>query len=44
MINLTIMKMNLTLKVEAPPKPTTKSYVNEKKNSMRTVSILIVVV
>ena len=32
MMNLTIMKMNLALKVEAPPKPTTKSSENEKKN------------
>ena len=45
MINLTIMKLNLALKVEAPPKPTVKSSTNEKKkNFMRTKSILIVVV
>ena len=44
MINLTIMKLNLALKVEVPPKPTVKSSTNEKKNSMRTKSILIVVV
>ena len=31
MMNLTIMKMNLALKVEAPPKPTAKSTANEKK-------------
>ena len=31
MINLTIIKLNLALKVEAPPKPTTESSVNEKK-------------
>ena len=31
MMNLTIMKLELALKVEAPLKPTTKSYVNEKK-------------
>ena len=30
-MNLTIMKMNLTLKVEAPPKPSAKSSTNEKK-------------
>ena len=30
-MNLTIMKMNLALKVEAPPKPTAKSLANEKK-------------
>ena len=31
MMKLTIMKLNLTLKVEAPPKPTIRSYANEKK-------------
>ena len=31
MMNLTIMKLNLTLKVEAPPKPNTESSANEKK-------------
>ena len=31
MINLTIIKLNLALKVEAPPKPTIESSVNEKK-------------
>ena len=31
MINLTIMKLNFTLKVEAPPKPIAKSSANEKK-------------
>ena len=30
-INLTIMKLNLTLKVEAPLKPTAESSTNEKK-------------
>ena len=30
-MNLTIMKMNLALKVEAPPKPTAKSSTNKKK-------------
>ena len=38
------MKIKLALKVEAPPKLTTKSSANEKKKSMRTGSILIVVV
>ena len=32
MMNLTIMKLKLALKVEAPPKPTTESSVNEKKS------------
>ena len=31
MVNLTIMKLNLALKVEAPLKPTIESSVNEKK-------------
>ena len=31
MMNLTIMKLNLALKVDAPPKPTVKSSANEKK-------------
>ena len=31
MMNLMIMKLNLTLKVEAPPKPTVESSANEKK-------------
>ena len=31
MMNLTIMKLNLALKVEAPPKPTAKSSAIEKK-------------
>ena len=31
MMNLTIMKLNLALKVEVPPKPTTESSANEKK-------------
>ena len=31
MMNLMIMKLNLTLKVEAPPKPTIESSANEKK-------------
>ena len=31
MMNLTIMKPNLTLKVEAPPKCTTENSANEKK-------------
>ena len=26
------MKLNLALKVEAPPKPTTKSFASEKKS------------
>ena len=43
MMNLTIMKLNLAFKVEAPPKPTIESFENEK-NSIRTVSILIVFV
>ena len=30
-MNLMIMKMNLALKVEASPKPTAKSFANEKK-------------
>ena len=30
MMNLTIIKLNLTLKVEAPAKPTAKSSKNEK--------------
>ena len=30
-MNLTILKLNLTLKVEAPPKPIAESYANEKK-------------
>ena len=32
MMNLTIMKLNLILKVEAPPKPTTESSTKEKKS------------
>ena len=32
MMNLTIMKLNLALKVEAPPKPTAKSSIKEKKS------------
>ena len=31
MMNLTIMKLNLALKVEAPPKPTVECFANEKK-------------
>ena len=31
MMNLTIMKLNLTLKVEAPPKPIVESFAFEKK-------------
>ena len=31
MINLTIMKLNLALKVEAPPQPTVESFAKEKK-------------
>ena len=31
MMNLMIMKLNLALKVETPPKPTVESSVNEKK-------------
>ena len=31
MMNLTIMKLNLALKVKVPPKPTTKSSTNENK-------------
>ena len=31
MMNLTIIKLNLALKVEAPPKPTAESFANEKK-------------
>ena len=30
-MNLTIMKLNLTLKVEAPPKPTVESFAKKKK-------------
>ena len=30
MMNLTIMKLNLALKVKAPPKPTIENYANEK--------------
>ena len=30
-MNLTIMKLNLTLKVEAPLKPTVKSFAKKKK-------------
>ena len=44
MMNLTIMKLNLTLKVETIPKPTIESSAKEKKNPMRTGSILTVVV
>ena len=32
MINLMIMKLNLALKVETPPKPTLESSVKEKKS------------
>ena len=32
MMNLTIMKLNLALKVEAPPKPTAESFSKEKKS------------
>ena len=32
MMNLTIIKLNLALKVEAPPKPTAESSVSEKKS------------
>ena len=32
MMNLTIMKMNLALKVEGPPKPIAKSSTSEKKS------------
>ena len=32
MMNLIIMKLNMTLKVEAPPKPITESYAKEKKS------------
>ena len=39
MMNLTIMKLNLDLKVEAPPKPTVESSGKEKKNPMRTESM-----
>ena len=42
-MNLTIMKLNLALKVEAHPKHDVESYANEK-SSMRTVSILIIFV
>ena len=31
-MNLTIMKLNMTLKVEAPPKPTIESSTKEKKS------------
>ena len=31
MMNLIIMKLNLILKVEAPPKPIVESFANEKK-------------
>ena len=31
MMNLTIMKLNLALKVEIPPKPTADSFASEKK-------------
>ena len=31
MIILTIMKLNLALKVESPPKPTVESSTNEEK-------------
>ena len=31
MMNLIIMKLNLTLKIEAPPKPIALSSTNEKK-------------
>ena len=31
-MNLMIMKLNLTLKVEAPPKPTVESSASEKKS------------
>ena len=43
MMNLKIMKLNLALKVEAPPKLIAKSFANEKK-FMRTESIIIVVI
>ena len=42
-MNLKIMKLNLALKVEAPPKPIAKSSANEKM-FMRTESIIIVVI
>ena len=32
MMNLTILKLNLVLKVEAPPKPIAESSTNEKKS------------
>ena len=32
MINLTIVTLNLTLKVEAPPKPNAESSTSEKKS------------
>ena len=32
MMNLMIMKLNLALKVEAPPKPTTENSSSEKKS------------
>ena len=32
MMNLTIMKLNLASKVEAPPKPTTKGSASEKNS------------
>ena len=31
MMNLTVIKLNLALKVEAPPKPIVESSINEKK-------------
>ena len=31
-MNLTIMKLNMTLKVEAPSKPTIESFAKEKKS------------
>ena len=43
MMNLKIMKLNMALKVEAPPKPTTKNSAKEK-SLMRIGSILTVVV
>ena len=33
MMNLTIMKLNMALKVKAPPKPTTESSAKEKKSN-----------
>ena len=44
MMNLTIMKLNMALKVEAPSKLTTESSAKEKKSLIRTGSILTVVV